>query len=228
MSDYVYFVRPIGMRGPIKIGYSNYPQRRLGELFVWSPFPLEIVVTVPGTRKLELNIQECLVQSRSHQEWFHATDETIGLIEKLLDGIPVEEAIDLSARRGRMAAKRRRSEQTKGPKTIAALADEARRGATIEQAARTIGVKVTTPFEKVIEKVGSQCKLADLLGIKQSTVSYWAKTGIPAERAVELENATGGLVPRSLARPDLWDAPFRGIEAPQAPRAGDKEAGVIR
>ena len=92
-----------------------------------------------------------------------------------------------------------------------------------------LGMEKKTPFEKVIEKVGSQSKLADLLGLKQSTVSYWAKIGVPAERAVELETATGGLVPRWLARPDLWDAPFRGeIPSAQAPAVVAKDARVTR
>ena len=93
-----------------------------------------------------------------------------------------------------------------------------------------LGMEKKTPFEKVIGKVGSQAKLADLLGLKQSTVSYWAKTGIPAERAVELENATGGLVPRSLARPDLWGAPFCGeVETAETPAfIAEKAAGVAR
>ena len=74
-----------------------------------------------------------------------------------------------------------------------------------------------TAFNEVIARLGSQAKLANLLGIKQSTVSYWAKTGIPAERAVEIESATDGLVPRWLCRPDLWPAP----DSPPAPKAAE-------
>jgi DNA-binding transcriptional regulator YdaS (Cro superfamily) len=68
-------------------------------------------------------------------------------------------------------------------------------------------MKSKTAFEEVVAKLGSQTKLANLLGLKQSTVSYWAKTGIPAERAVEIETATDGEVPRWLCRPDLWSRP---------------------
>jgi DNA-binding transcriptional regulator YdaS (Cro superfamily) len=67
--------------------------------------------------------------------------------------------------------------------------------------------ETVTPFDRVVEKIGSQARLGELLGKRQSTVSYWAKSGIPAEDAVELERVTNGDVPRWLSRPDLWDAP---------------------
>lgn len=64
------------------------------------------------------------------------------------------------------------------------------------------------PFDEVVRRVGSQAKLGELVGKRQSTVSYWAKQGlIPAESAVELERATDGAVPRWIARPDLWEEP---------------------
>jgi DNA-binding transcriptional regulator YdaS (Cro superfamily) len=71
-----------------------------------------------------------------------------------------------------------------------------------------------TPFEKVVETVGSQVELARLLGLAPSTIGYWAKSGIPAEKAVELEVVTKETVPRWMARPDLWGAPFRVSEIP--------------
>ena len=65
----------------------------------------------------------------------------------------------------------------------------------------------TSPLQTVLSRVGSQARLAELLGTKQSTVSYWAKSGLmPAEQAVELERVTNGEIPRWIARPDLWDA----------------------
>lgn len=65
-----------------------------------------------------------------------------------------------------------------------------------------------TPFDTVVKVVGSQAKLGELVGKRQSTVSYWAKQGlIPAECAVELERATNGAVPRWVSRPDLWEEP---------------------
>jgi DNA-binding transcriptional regulator YdaS (Cro superfamily) len=62
-------------------------------------------------------------------------------------------------------------------------------------------------FSFVVEKLGSQARLAELIGKRPSTVAYWANTGIPAEAAVALERATDGDIPRWVSRPDLWEHP---------------------
>lgn len=60
------------------------------------------------------------------------------------------------------------------------------------------------------EKGLSQQAFAELLTesgspATQGLVSQWEKGAtIPAERVVEIERATGGEVPRSALRPDLW------------------------
>ena len=64
-----------------------------------------------------------------------------------------------------------------------------------------------TAFLSVVEKLGSQARLAELIGKRPSTVAYWANTGIPAEAAVALERATDGDIPRWVSRPDLWEVP---------------------
>lgn len=43
----VYFVKPVGMDGPIKIGCTTTPAARIESLTIWSPFPLEVLVTIP-------------------------------------------------------------------------------------------------------------------------------------------------------------------------------------
>lgn len=69
----------------------------------------------------------------------------------------------------------------------------------------------TTSLSQVIDQAGGQRRLGQLIGVAQQTVSFWLTTGakIPAEKAVELERATKGEIPRWLSRPDLWDAPRR-------------------
>lgn len=44
--------------------------------------------------------------------------------------------------------------------------------------------------------------LADLLGVNRSQITRWAKKGIPANRVVEVEKASG--IKRKLLRPDLY------------------------
>lgn len=100
MSKFVYFIKPIGMAGPIKIGCAVNPVNRLCGLITWSPFPLEILVTIPGDYTLERNIHHCLADTHSHREWFHPSEKLSGLIAALKAGTPIEEAIDLTKRIG--------------------------------------------------------------------------------------------------------------------------------
>lgn len=93
----VYFMRPVGMEGPIKIGYSRHARSRLAALSNWSPVPLEIVLVIDGTSALEKNIHDCFADSHSHREWFHASPRLLAAIEAMKSGVPVEQAIDLSA-----------------------------------------------------------------------------------------------------------------------------------
>lgn len=116
VGGHVYFLRPVSLPGPIKIGCSKLPMDRLMAYSAWSPYPLEIAVTIPGFQTLERNIHDCFAHARSHHEWFHPVPELLEAIAKLRDGVPVHEAIDLSKRtvtprpvqRGRLSDERRR------------------------------------------------------------------------------------------------------------------------
>lgn len=99
-AGFVYFIKPVGMPGPIKIGCSFMPEKRLADIAAWSPWPLEIVVTIPGDATLERNIHECLAHHHSHKEWFHAHPDILRLTERLRAGSSIADALDLSDRRG--------------------------------------------------------------------------------------------------------------------------------
>lgn len=45
-----------------------------------------------------------------------------------------------------------------------------------------------------------------MLGVSQSLVTHWlnGRKAITAERALQIEQATGGAVKRAELRPDLW------------------------
>lgn len=65
---------------------------------------------------------------------------------------------------------------------------------------KTLGAKA---LRRAIKLAGGQQKLADTVGVSQSTVAMWLKRErIPAERAVDVEAATG--VSRRQLRPDLF------------------------
>lgn len=98
--SFVYFIKPVGMPGPIKIGCSYTPYNRLDALKCWSPWPLEVVAIIPGNYGLESKIHGHFLAHHSHKEWFHAAPDILILIEKLKAGVPIGEIIDLGTRTG--------------------------------------------------------------------------------------------------------------------------------
>lgn len=57
-----------------------------------------------------------------------------------------------------------------------------------------------TILQKVIERAGSQRKLAQALGITDSAVSQWAR--VPTSRVLDIERLTG--ISRHDLRPDIY------------------------
>lgn len=72
-AAHVYFLKPIGLDGPIKIGHSMNPKSRLETLAIWSPWPLEIIGSVPGRIQDEQYLHRCFLDCHSHYEWFRST-----------------------------------------------------------------------------------------------------------------------------------------------------------
>jgi len=105
--EFVYFIKPIGLDGPVKIGCSMVPENRLINLTVWSPWPLEILVTIPGGQPLEANIHDCFADSHSHREWFRSTPRLRKLIDDLKSGLGIEAALDLSDRKANLRNRNR-------------------------------------------------------------------------------------------------------------------------
>ncbi len=77
----VYFLRPIGQLGPIKIGCSVQPELRLDSLTIWSPVRLELICSVPGGHSDERTLHAMFDKHRVHGEWFGASKELLGLID---------------------------------------------------------------------------------------------------------------------------------------------------
>jgi hypothetical protein len=77
-TGFAYFVRA-GDDGPVKIGWSVHPKKRLAELQVGNPYPLEIVGMIPGNRGLEGDLHHIFAEWRLTGEWFEA--EADGLAE---------------------------------------------------------------------------------------------------------------------------------------------------
>ncbi len=72
---HVYFLKPVGADGPIKIGCSELPMQRLRMVEIWSPVLLEMIGYVPGGHDAERVIHYMFGNLRLHGEWFTATPE---------------------------------------------------------------------------------------------------------------------------------------------------------
>lgn len=74
-NTHIYFIKPVGLDGPIKIGCSVKPKERLEFLSMWSPFPLEIVAYVPGRFPDECFLHQCFAHDHIRHEWFRSSKE---------------------------------------------------------------------------------------------------------------------------------------------------------
>jgi len=125
MSGFVYFIRPAGMLGPIKIGFSEAPTSRLETLAAWSPFRLEIVATIPGSRLLESSIHDCFGDDWSHREWFFPSRRLVEFVARIAAGVPIENAVDLNDKRGKRP--RRGAEISREPRPLRRVVPPLRR-----------------------------------------------------------------------------------------------------
>ena len=60
-------------------------------------------------------------------------------------------------------------------------------------------------IKRACEVVGGQSNLAKIIGVSPAAVNKWLKKGEPpAERVLQIENATSREVTRHQLRPDLY------------------------
>ncbi len=85
-ATFVYFLRPVGAAGPIKIGLSRYPETRLRVLMAWSPLQLEIAAQTPGDRDLEMRLHGAFIGAWTHGEWFRPVRPLTSLIDAVRGG----------------------------------------------------------------------------------------------------------------------------------------------
>lgn len=83
---YVYFMRPVGSEGPVKIGCSVLPSKRLLAISAWSPHPLEVAAQTPGHFDLEAAFHARFEHLWTHGEWFRADPELTATIDAVAAG----------------------------------------------------------------------------------------------------------------------------------------------
>lgn len=95
----IYFIQS-GAAGPIKIGHAVNAVERFRNLEAVNAYPLRMLCTVEGDKRLERNLQDCFADCHYHHEWFLPSPRLMAAIVRLKAGVPVAEAIDLNDRRG--------------------------------------------------------------------------------------------------------------------------------
>jgi hypothetical protein len=103
----VYFIKPVGMDGPIKIGCSDKPDQRLLVLAAWSPFELEIIGSVPGSFKDENALHRRFANLHTRKEWFMSSPLLRQTIERILAGTSIAEACKDLAEKGAIRGQKR-------------------------------------------------------------------------------------------------------------------------
>ncbi len=82
----VYFMRRSDDVGPVKIGSTTAPGRRLSYMMSWSPEPLSIVATTPGDVRKERQFHSLLASHRLHYEWFAPHAEVLSVVDDVAAG----------------------------------------------------------------------------------------------------------------------------------------------
>ena len=190
---YVYFIRPIGMTGPVKIGQSTIPEKRLMVLSEWSPFPLEIAAVVEGGFDLESRIHNCFAEYHHHKEWFWAGPKLVSAIKKLQAGMAVEVAIDLLSPTGNIRKLRaKQGGAARTPEQLKRQGAECSIGASVRRLERKTGVRWTAPYEKMRD-----CSLDDLIALAKAVKSE-------PEKYLEQRPDLHFSVSRHDLRPDIF------------------------
>lgn len=107
-ETYLYFIKPVGMDGPIKIGYSRIPRGRLLALSAWSPFALEIVGVASGGSKEETFLHRRFANLHTHREWFNSSPLLRHTMMRIIAGDGVREACEEIPVKGDIRNQRRR------------------------------------------------------------------------------------------------------------------------
>ena len=97
----VYFVQA-GAGGPIKIGHSENPKRRIADLQTASAHPLVVLGVVRGGEFFECALHQILATDRLSGEWFRATRKTVTVVHAAAlreDGGPSVESLHVFAGR---------------------------------------------------------------------------------------------------------------------------------
>lgn len=86
MSDRVYFIKPIGFDGPVKIGLTGSMKSRLSGLGAMCPFPLEVIAELEGDFRLERRFHALFGLQHKQREWFEWTPKMAEVVAAINAG----------------------------------------------------------------------------------------------------------------------------------------------
>ncbi|QPF81635.1 GIY-YIG nuclease family protein [Bradyrhizobium genosp. L] len=113
-TGWIYFIKPRGQAGPIKIGFSKSLGERFGSISTASPLLLEIIGSTPGSLEDERFLHRCFAEQHSHGEWFYPSAALHAAIENILQkGIQFARETLTEKGKDRPWARRKRSDLTK-------------------------------------------------------------------------------------------------------------------
>lgn len=84
--DHLYFVRAADGGGPVKIGRSSAPEKRLGSINTSSPHRLVIAAVARGWGGYERHFHALFAPLRMHREWFSPALEIDAAIVAINEG----------------------------------------------------------------------------------------------------------------------------------------------
>ena len=82
ITGYIYVVS-FGVDSPVKIGYTQNVDHRLGELQVGNPYLLRVEVALPGNERCEGALHEQFYSSWIRGEWFWPTSYIRRVVRKM-------------------------------------------------------------------------------------------------------------------------------------------------
>tara|TARA_Y100001951_G_scaffold105173_2_gene120410 strand:- start:1078 stop:1578 length:501 start_codon:yes stop_codon:yes gene_type:complete len=133
----VYFIKPIGMDGPIKIGCSKSPTGRLEGLRTWCPLPLELLASIEGGPAIERRFHAMFLDDHEGHEWFRASARLTKVIASVAAG-----TFDIETLPAPVMLRRKRGKAKNPPLTPAAKLINKLGGTTA--VARLLSAPVTT------------------------------------------------------------------------------------
>lgn len=98
----IYFLGIPHDESPIKIGYSDRPLNRRDFFQYWSPYKIELLAVIEGTRGDERTLHKIFWGQHSHNEWFHRSPEMMATIDALNRGEDIYDLFDMDGWRAKI------------------------------------------------------------------------------------------------------------------------------